>query len=50
MTRCPVCNRPEIDPMTLNSVPVDRSRCYQHETGNDKRCKPQRKPSRKDKP
>ena len=36
---CPICGRPEVDPMTLNSVPVDRSMCYQSETGNDSRCK-----------
>lgn len=38
MDLCPICLRRHVDPMTLNSTPVDRSMCYQKETGNDPRC------------
>lgn len=49
--RCSTCGRPHVDPMTLNSWPVDKSKCYQAETGGDPRCrarkgKKRRNPSR----
>lgn len=28
--------------MTLNSSPMDRTKCYKHETGSDSYCKPVR--------
>jgi hypothetical protein len=36
--RCRVCGRQHVDPMTLNSYPVNKSMCYREETGSDPRC------------
>jgi hypothetical protein len=37
--RCSICGRPHVDPMTLNSWPIDKAKCYQAETGGDPRCR-----------
>lgn len=40
MSKCPTCQRPLVDPMTLNSTGYNRSMCYKDATGSDSRCKP----------
>ena len=40
---CTTCGRLKVDPMTLNSIPVDRKLCYRDECGDDPRCKPKGK-------
>lgn len=40
---CTICGRLKVDPMTLNSVPVDKRMCYRDECGDDPRCKPKGK-------
>ena len=36
--QCAVCGRRFVDPMTLNSWPIDRTLCYSEECGDDPRC------------
>ena len=48
--RCSTCGRPHVDPMTLNSWPIDKSMCYQAETGGDPRCKPRKGKKRRKNP
>jgi hypothetical protein len=35
---CINCLRPRVDAMTLNSTGIDKTLCYQHETGGDPLC------------
>lgn len=39
MNTCSVCGRRKVDPMTLNSVGINKNLCYKDKTGSDPRCK-----------